>query len=49
MSVELLQEQVELYLEYDDGSLRKWNNFRGRALRDFFKSVSLDGTVCVWI
>ena len=38
MSVELLQEQVELHLEYDSGSLSKWHNFLGRTLRDFFKS-----------
>jgi len=38
MSVELLQEQVELHLEYDAGSLSKWHNFLGRTLRDFFKS-----------
>ena len=38
MSVELLQEQVELHLEYDSGSLSKWHNFLGRTFRDFFKS-----------
>jgi hypothetical protein len=34
MSVELLQEQVELHLEYDEGSLRKCHNFLGHTLRD---------------
>jgi hypothetical protein len=38
MSVQLLQEQVEMLLGYDEGSLSKWHNFLGRALRDFFKS-----------
>jgi hypothetical protein len=38
MSVELLQEQVELHLEYVAGSLSKWQNFLGCRLRDFFKS-----------
>jgi hypothetical protein len=37
MSVELLQEQVELYLEYAAGSLSKWQNFLGDRLCDFFK------------
>jgi len=34
----LLAEQVEIDLEYDEGSLSKWHNFLGRTLRDFFKS-----------
>ena len=38
MSVELLQEQVELNLEYAAGFLSKWHNFLGPKLRDFFKS-----------
>ncbi len=38
MSVELLQEQVELRLEYSEGSLSKCQNFLGRRLRDFLKS-----------
>ena len=38
MSVELLQEQVELHLEYDSGSLSKWHNSLGHTLRDFFNS-----------
>ncbi len=38
MSVQLLAEQVEIDLEYDEGSLSKWHNFLGRTLRDFFKS-----------
>ena len=32
MSVELLQEQVELRLEYSEGSSSKWRNFLGRRL-----------------
>ncbi len=35
MSVELLQEQVELNLGYAAGSLSKWHNFLGPKLRDF--------------
>ena len=38
MSVQLLAEQVEIDLEYDEGSLSKWHNFLGRTLSDFFKS-----------
>ncbi len=38
MSVQLLKEQVEMHLGYDEGSLSKWHNFLGRRLRDFFKS-----------
>jgi hypothetical protein len=38
MSVQLLQEQVEMHLGYDEGSLSKWHNFLGRTFRDFFKS-----------
>ena len=38
MSVQLLQDQVEIDLGYDEGSLSKWHNFLGRTLRDFFKS-----------
>ena len=38
MSVQLLQDQVEIDLGYDQGSLSKWHNFLGRTLRDFFKS-----------
>ena len=38
MSVELLQEQVELHLEYSEESLTKCQNFLGHRLRDFFKS-----------
>ena len=38
MSVELLQEQVELNLEYAVGSLSKWQNFLGPTFSDFFKS-----------
>ncbi len=38
MSVELIQEQVEFYLEYDTGSLIKFHNFLGHTLCDFFKS-----------
>ncbi len=36
MSVELVQDQVEIDLGYDQGSLSKWHNFLGRTLRDFF-------------
>ncbi len=36
MSVQLLAEQVEIDLEYDEGSLSKWHNFLGRTVRDFF-------------
>ena len=36
MSVQLLQEQVEIQLGYDQGSLSKWHNFLGRTLCDFF-------------
>ena len=35
MSVELRQEQVELPLEYDAGSLSTWHNFLGDRSRDF--------------
>ena len=43
MSVELLQEQVELNLEYSGGSLSKWQNFLGRRLREKSKKpVSVD-------
>ena len=35
MSVQLLQEQVEIQLGYDQGSLSKWHNFLGHTLRDF--------------
>jgi hypothetical protein len=38
MSVELLQEQVELHLEYAAGFLSKWHNFLGGRLSDFLKS-----------
>jgi hypothetical protein len=38
MSVQLLQDQVEIDLGYDKGSLSKWHNFLGRTFRDFFKS-----------
>jgi hypothetical protein len=37
MSVELLQEQVELYLEYAAGSLSRCQNFLGDRLCDFFQ------------
>ena len=36
MSVQLLQEQVEIQLGYDQGSLSKWYNFLRHTLRDFF-------------
>ena len=36
MSVQLLQEQVEIQLGYDQGSLSKWHNFLRRTFRDFF-------------
>jgi len=39
MSVELVQDQVEIDLGYDKGSLSKWYNFVGRTLCDFFVSV----------
>ncbi len=39
MSVQLLAEQVEIDLGYDEGSLSKWHNFLGRTLRDFFRNV----------
>jgi hypothetical protein len=35
---ELLREQVEMCLEYSEGSLSKWQNFLGHRFRDFFKS-----------
>ena len=35
MSVQLLQEQVETQLGYDQGSLSEWHNFRPRR-PDFF-------------
>ena len=38
MSVELLQKQVELHLEYAPGTLSKWHNFLGGRSREFFKS-----------
>ena len=38
MPVELLQEQVELHLEYSEGSLSKWQNFLGSRFREIFKS-----------
>ena len=38
MSVQLLQEQVELHLAYAAGSLSKWHNFLGGRSRDFLKS-----------
>ena len=38
MSAALLQEQVELNLEYSEGSLRKWQTFLVRRLLDFLKS-----------
>ncbi len=37
-TLQLLTEQVEIDLGYDEGSLNKWHNFLGRTLRDFFKS-----------
>ena len=37
MSVELLQEKVELHLGYVEGSLSKWHNRLVRRLRDFFQ------------
>ncbi len=44
MSVEFLQEQVELRLEYSEGSLRKWQNFLGNRLsirlRDSFLNLT---------
>ena len=36
MSVQLLQDQVEIDLGYDQGSLNKWHNFLGHTSRDFF-------------
>jgi hypothetical protein len=36
MSVQLLQEQVEIQLGYDQGSLSMWLNFLRRTFRDFF-------------
>jgi hypothetical protein len=38
MSMQLLQEQVEIHLGYDQGSLSKWHNFLGGRSRDFVKS-----------
>ena len=38
MSVDLLQEQVELHLEYAEGSLSKWQNFLRGKMRAFFHS-----------
>jgi hypothetical protein len=37
MSVQLVQDQVEIDLGYDQGSLKKWHNFVGRTFRDFFR------------
>ena len=39
MSVQLVQDQVEFDLGYDQGSLSKWHNFLGRTLRDFFSAA----------
>jgi hypothetical protein len=36
MSVQLLQEQVELHLAYDSGSLSKWKNRLSFRFREFF-------------
>ena len=36
MSVELLQEQVELHLEYAEGSLSKWQKFLRVTMLVFF-------------
>ena len=36
MSMQLLQEEVEIHLGYDQGSLSKWYNFLRHTLRDFF-------------
>ena len=44
MSVQLLQEQVEIDLGYDKGSLSKWHIFLGRTFRVFFKKVSTHST-----
>ncbi len=38
MSVQLLQEQVEIQLGYDQGSLNKWHNFLRRTFRFFYFS-----------
>ena len=35
MSVQLLQEQVEIQLGYDQGSLNKWHNFLRLPFRFF--------------
>ncbi len=40
MSVQLLQDQVEIDLGYDQGSLSKWHNFLRRTLRDFFGAAA---------
>jgi hypothetical protein len=39
MSVQLVQDQVEIDLGYDQGSLSKWHNFLGRTLSDFFSAA----------
>ena len=50
MPVELLQEQVELHLEYSEGSLSNWQNFLTSRLRDFFKYKNPESvnTALIW-
>jgi hypothetical protein len=45
MSVKLLQDQVDLNLGCAAGSLRKWYNFLGHILCDFFETKNPNNTV----